>query len=172
MNMMMKIHARRSLVGILVLGWTMILVGCAQTGPAADDKPVVQEERVNIGYGAVAKDELTVSAATLDTDEIQRERPAATVEEMLEGRFPGVKVLRTAAGLRVEIRGVGSLYGGKEPLYVIDGIPVLSGPGGGLTGINPADVAEITVLKDAAATAIYGSRGANGVVVITTKDSR
>jgi len=86
------------------------------------------------------------------------------------GRFPGVDVRRTAdGGIAVRIRGATSIRGSNEPLYVVDGIPIQPGPNGSLTGINPHDIATIQVLKDPAETAMYGMRGANGVIVITTK---
>lgn len=86
------------------------------------------------------------------------------------GRFPGVWVTRTPdGGIAIRIRGATSFRGGTEPLYVLDGIPIQPGPGGGLSGINPYDIASIEVLKDAASTAMYGVRGANGVIVIKTK---
>lgn len=83
-------------------------------------------------------------------------------------RFPGVDVRRTASGRSsIAIRGPASFYSGTEPLLVIDGIPMQQGPG--LGGINPHDIATITVLKNPADIAIYGVRGANGVIVVTTK---
>ena len=75
-------------------------------------------------------------------------------------------------GIAVRIRGASSFNGSNEPLYVLDGFPMTPGPGGALTGINPYDIASIDVLKDAASTAIYGSRGANGVILIETKRGR
>jgi len=88
----------------------------------------------------------------------------------LAGRFPGVEVFRLASGdLSVQIRGASSFVGSTEPLYVIDGMEISPGPGGALVGINPADIASIQVLKDIGSTALYGVRGANGVILITTK---
>ena len=85
-------------------------------------------------------------------------------------RFPGVVVTRTPdGGLAVRIRGTTSIHGSNEPLYVIDGVPIRPGPGGALAGINPYDIESIEVLKDPASTTMYGVRGANGVIVITTK---
>ncbi len=85
-------------------------------------------------------------------------------------RFPGVQVNQTSdGGIAVRIRGTTSIRGNNEPLYVIDGVPIQPGPGGSLTGINPYDIESIEVLKDAASTAIYGVRGANGVIIIKMK---
>ena len=98
---------------------------------------------------------------------------ASRAEELFVGRFPGVRVLRLADGsLAIRVRGAGTFQGGGEPLYVVDGTPIEPGPGGGLSGLNPHDIAKIQVLKDVAQTSFYGVRGANGVVLITTKRRR
>jgi TonB-dependent SusC/RagA subfamily outer membrane receptor len=103
------------------------------------------------------------------SEDIQR-NPGQPIEQTLQGRFPGVEVTRTPdGGIAVRIRGATSFSGGTEPLYVVDGIAIQPGPGGALTGINPNDIESIRVLKDAADTAMYGMRGANGVIVIKTK---
>ena len=96
-----------------------------------------------------------------------------SVEELFAGRFPGVQVFRLASGgISIRIRGGGNtFYGSSEPLYVVDGTPVQSGEGG-LQFLNPSDISQIEVLKDAAQTAIYGVQGANGVVLITTKTAK
>ena len=106
---------------------------------------------------------------TVTAEDIQR-HPGEPIEEILAGRIAGVEVERTPNGLKVRIRGATSLRGDSEPLYVIDGITIQPGPGGALVGITPYDIESITVLKDPAETAIYGVRGANGVIVIRTKD--
>jgi TonB-dependent SusC/RagA subfamily outer membrane receptor len=94
----------------------------------------------------------------------------ARVEAQLEGRFPGVHVVRTpAGGFLIRIRGVSTILGNKEPLYVLDGMAVEVDAQRGLDWLNPADIARIDVLKDAAETSMYGVRGANGVILITTK---
>ena len=97
-----------------------------------------------------------------------RGRSVARVEELLSSRFPGVQVYQTSQGFSVRMRGPTSFLAQQEPLYIVDGFPIEPGPGG-LVAINPADVASIEVLKDAASQARYGLRGANGVVVIKTK---
>lgn len=105
---------------------------------------------------------------TLTAEDIER-TPSQPIEMVIEGRFPGVVVYQTPAGIAVRIRGVSSFYGSNEPLYVLDGIPIQAGPNGILSGINARDIAKIEVLKDPANTSMYGMRGANGVIVITTK---
>ena len=108
-------------------------------------------------------------SSTVTSEDIERQ-PGQPIEQVLMGRFPGVTVERTAnGGIAVRIRGTTSIRGSNAPLYVIDGVEIEPGPGGSLTGINPHDIASIQVLKDPAETALYGVRGANGVIVITTK---
>jgi TonB-dependent SusC/RagA subfamily outer membrane receptor len=94
------------------------------------------------------------------------------IEEVLQDKVPGLLVTRTFdGGIAVQIRGPATFYGNRDPLYVIDDVPIRPGPGGALSGVNPHDVESIRVLKDPADTGVYGLRGANGVIVITTKKS-
>lgn len=109
------------------------------------------------------------STADVTSEDIDR-APGKSIEEHLKGRVAGVSVMRTTdGGIAVRIRGATSIYGSNEPLYVLDGVPITPGPGGSLTGIDPYDIESIEVLKDPADTALYGMRGANGVIVIKTK---
>ncbi len=104
------------------------------------------------------------------TSEDLAKAPGQSVEQVLTGRFPGVDVIRTSdGGFAVRIRGGSSIRSGNTPLYVLDGVVVEPGPNGYLTGINPNDIASIEVLKEPAETALYGVRGANGVIIIKTK---
>lgn len=108
-------------------------------------------------------------ASSVTSDDIQRS-PGEPIEEVLQGRIAGVTVTRTAnGGIAVRIRGQTSILGSNEPLYVLDGIPIQPGPDGSLSGISVYDIESIEVLKDAVSTAMYGGRGANGVIVIKTK---
>lgn len=126
------------------------------------------EEVVVVGYGTVKKSQLTGAISSVGNKEIQ-ELPITDARQALQGRAAGVDV--TQAGSKpgsapqVRIRGRRSFNASNEPLYVVDGIPTV----GGLDDINPQDITSMEVLKDASATAIYGSRGSNGVVLITTK---
>ena len=105
----------------------------------------------------------------LEGDEIER-RNLARVEDMLRGQIAGVDVRQGEGGLIVRIRGAADFgVSGADPLFVLDGLPLAQGMRGVLVGVNPRDVQSIRVLKNAADTALYGSRGANGVVLITTK---
>ena len=92
------------------------------------------------------------------------------IEKTLMERFPGITVTRTAdGGIAVRIRGGSSIFGSNDPLYIVDGLPVQPCAGASLTGVNPYDIESIQLLKDPADTAMYGFRGANGVIVIKTK---
>jgi TonB-dependent SusC/RagA subfamily outer membrane receptor len=114
--------------------------------------------------GAVATGRASVSA-----DDV-RDARVARAEELLEGRFAGVQVLRLpGGGISVRIRGQTSVNAGSEPLYVVDGMPIDAEPGGALKWLDPHDIARIQVLKDPGETSFYGVRGANGVIVITTR---
>src|SRR5690606_27152878 len=129
------------------------------------------EEVVVIGYGTVRRQDLTGSVAQVKAREINA-FPNANVLQALSGRASGVQIRQGSgapgAGITVRIRGGNSVQGGNEPLYVIDGFPINGSP----THVNNADIESVEILKDASATAIYGSRGANGVVLITTKKGR
>ncbi len=111
----------------------------------------------------------TTQAADLTSGAIEK-RPQESVASLLQGRTSGVLVTVLANGsLSIRIHGSGSFYASGEPLYVVDGTPFTPGMGGGLTGINPHDIESIEVLKYPPATSLYGLRGANGVILITTK---
>ena len=128
---------------------------------------------VGLGTGCVhraAPPPPTSGPSTTVTAEDIARQPGQPIEEVLMDRFPGVTVTRTSdGGVAVRIRGATSLLGSNEPLYVIDGVEIQAGAGGSLSGINPYDIATITVVKDPAGEAMYGVRGANGIIIITTK---
>ncbi|MEQ9438697.1 MAG: TonB-dependent receptor [Cyclobacteriaceae bacterium] len=144
-------------------------------------------EVVVVGYGTVEKSDVTGSVVSLRQEDLNKGLNTS-VDQQLQGRAPGVKITGSAepgGGVSIRIRGSSSINAGNEPLYVIDGLPIdnqaavttLGGdafngnppPRNPLNALNPADIASIDILKDASATAIYGSRGANGVILITTK---
>jgi TonB-dependent SusC/RagA subfamily outer membrane receptor len=108
---------------------------------------------------------------TVTSEQIQRHAGSdEPIEKVLQGRVAGVTVSRAPdGGIAVRIRGASSIYGNNEPLYVVDGMPIAPGPNGSLSGINPYDIESIKVLKDPTETAMYGARGANGVIVIKMK---
>ena len=142
----------------------------------------LDEVVVSVGYFDVSKKDLSGSIAQIDSKQLEKNRNNS-IESLLQGQVAGIVVNESSepgGGVGISIRGVNSMLGGTQPLYVIDGIPtspVSDAQGNGGTGqqqsnlgfLNPNDIEKIEVLKDAAATAIYGARGANGVVVITTK---
>ncbi|GAB4018233.1 TonB-dependent receptor [Spirosoma migulaei] len=135
-------------------------------------------EVVVVGYGQVKKSDLTGSVATVPVEEI-RKVAVTSLDQALQGRAAGVQITQNSGApggtTSIRIRGGNSIQGDNEPLYVIDGIPFKNdGANSGsnfnvLSTLNPSDIESISVLKDASSTAIYGSRGANGVVIITTK---
>lgn len=142
------------------------IVGCHQRG--VRPKPT-SAETVSDGYGEKSKDQVGGAVQSVTFDDGPNKR-VSRVEELIEGRFSGVLVQRTAnGGYSVSIRGTGSFSSSEQPLYVIDGMPYEVGSGRGLGWLNPADVVRIDLLKNPAETSIYGVRGANGVIVITTK---
>ncbi|MFC3199933.1 TonB-dependent receptor [Parapedobacter deserti] len=125
------------------------------------------EEVVVVGYGTVRKSDLTGSVATISERDI-KSTPVVDFGRALQGRAPGVLVTQNSgspgAPATIRIRGTGSVNAGNDPLYVVDGFPT-----GSINTLNPADIESIEILKDASSTAIYGSRGSNGVVIVTTK---
>ena len=151
------------------------------------------EELVVIGYGTQKKSDLTGSVSVVNTENLEKIK-SNNIAKVLQGQTPGVQVFgggEPGAMQRVQIRGIGT-FGTTEPLYVIDGVPIapatninisgqylqfednapgygLSSPAGGISDFNPDNIESIQVLKDASAAAIYGARGANGVIIITTK---
>ena len=138
------LHATLS-IGV-VIG---VATGCASGGRSSRTQPAAQP--------------------MVTSEDIDRNQ-GMPIEQVLQAKVPGLIVSRTNdGGIAVQIRGPNSFYSGGEPLYVIDDIPMKPGPGGALTGVNPYDIATIKVLKDPADTGIYGIRGANGVIVVTTK---
>jgi len=121
---------------------------------------------------ATSRAEPSASASTVSADDIAR-RPNESLEKILAGKVAGVVVGRSADGaITVNIRGSASAYGNTEPLYILDGMPFAPGAQGALVGINPSDIESIRALKDPADLAFYGSRGANGVIIIKTKQAK
>lgn len=122
---------------------------------------------VVIGYGTQRKEDLTTSVVVIDEKAIKN-RPMVSAAEALQGKAAGVQVVQPSgkpgADIAVRVRGATSVLAGNEPLYVVDGVPTTD-----IRGLNPADIASMTVLKDASSAAIYGARAANGVVIITTR---
>lgn len=162
---------------------------------AADQQQL--QDVVVVGYGTQRKKDLTGSIVSIKSEDFLQPS-ASSFDQMLQGKVPGVQISQTTGApggnVNILVRGISSISGGNQPLYVIDGFPIGTGGGGSnmrgygsgnnsasgmanntgarinpLSAINPSDIESIEILKDASATAIYGSRGANGVVIITTK---
>jgi len=137
------------------------------------------DEVVVIGYGGVKKNDMTGSVVAIKADDINR-GAVNSPDQMLQGKVPGLLVTpatgEPGAGATIRIRGAASLNAKNDPLIVIDGVPVTrdggAGMGNPLASVNPNDIESYTVLKDASATAIYGSRASNGVIIITTKKGK
>ncbi|MEG0849954.1 MAG: TonB-dependent receptor [Flavobacterium sp.] len=137
------------------------------------------KEVVVVGYGTVKRADLTGAVSTVSSTAISQS-VATTIDQVLQGRAAGVQIQQNSGtpggSSSVRIRGISSITGSNEPIYVIDGV-IIDGNTGSLNsnplaGINPSDIASIDILKDASATAIYGSRAANGVIMVTTKTGR
>ncbi|WP_025830279.1 SusC/RagA family TonB-linked outer membrane protein [Segatella maculosa] len=128
------------------------------------------DEVVVVGYGTVKKADLAGSVSVLDSKAF-KDQPLTRIDDALQGRIAGVHVVSSGipgGDMKIRIRGAGSINRSNDPLYVVDGIVRESG----LTGLDPEDIQSIQVLKDASATAIYGSRGSNGVVLVTMKSGK
>ncbi len=125
------------------------------------------DQVVVVGYGTQKKRDLTGSISSLSSKDLEN-RPATQFGYAIEGKAAGVQIIRSSgqpqAGFSIRVRGTSSITAGSDPLYIVDGVPTEN-----INDINPADIDNITILKDASSAAIYGNRGSNGVVLITTK---
>lgn len=156
----------RPLAGPFLGALLIALPACATTAPSARG---LTAEPVMVGYGMQDRRAVTGAISILTEEQISSV-PHKQLWDVLQGRVPGLQVIHTPnGGVSLRIRGQNSIVGRSEPLLVVDGLPIAWNVTGALAGINPADVARIDVLKDGASTAIFGSRGANGVILITTK---
>ena len=140
------------------------------------------DEVIVVAYGTQKREAKTGSVGFITSDKIQN-IPETSVDKMLSGKVAGVQVTSTSgqpgSNSQVRIRGISSILAGTDPLYVIDGVAVMSGDqsyftntGNALSSLNPNDIESISILKDAAAASIYGSRAANGVILVTTKSGK
>lgn len=146
---------------------TVSVAGKTELSITLKEDATTLDDVVVIGYGSVKKRNLTAAVAKMDDKGI-KDRPLARAEQALQGQLAGVTV-RTVSGepgadQQIRVRGAASVNASSDPLYVVDGVPMTT-----ISSINPSDIQSIEVLKDAASAAIYGSRGSNGVVIVTTK---
>lgn len=136
----------------------------------AEDTKMLGETLV-VAYGTATKNSFTGSASKVSVENLQK-KAVSNLTKALEGEIPGVQVFNTTGqpgeSARIQIRGIGSVNSNTSPLYVVDGVPY----GASLNGIDQSDIESMTILKDASATALYGSRAANGVVLITTRKGK
>ena len=144
--------------------------GQSQINVTLSDDTQALDEVVVIGYGTVAKKDLTGSVSSVSAKQIAA-IPVSSASEALQGKMAGVSITTTEgspdADVKIRVRGGGSLSQDNSPLYIVDGFPVSS-----ISDIAPTDIQSVDVLKDASSTAIYGARGANGVIIITTKSGQ
>lgn len=163
----MSSHAvSRSRYAALALAFAGLpVLGCGAVSHHAKEPA---PDTVQVGYGAQARKDVASAITTVPGDET---RSLTSMEQLVEGKVAGVELVHLASGkVSLRIRGQNSLMLSNEPLYVIDGTPVRADNfTDAVAGVNPQAVKRLEILKDAAATAIYGSAGANGVVIITTK---
>lgn len=153
--------------------------GRSQLSITLQEDAAALAEVVVIGYGAQLEENITGSVSRITSASIEN-IPQVSVDQLMQGRAAGVNVINNSgqpgAAVSVRIRGVNTITGSSEPLYIIDGVPTAGEAGAEglspLAAINPNDIESINILKDASATAIYGSRGSNGVVLITTKKGK
>jgi TonB-dependent starch-binding outer membrane protein SusC len=162
----------RSLLAGLVLP---MAAGCQHSrasGSAAPRAAILCSEQVNVGYGTLPRARVAGAVESRTAAELGRV-PSGRLEEWLAGRFAALDVVQAPNGEYVlRIRGARSMLAGTEPLIVIDGIPSPLGLGSPLRDVSPHSVVRVDILKDASATAVYGARGANGVILITTRHAR
>ncbi|MDR3188087.1 MAG: TonB-dependent receptor plug domain-containing protein, partial [Prevotellaceae bacterium] len=168
-----SVPATAAAITVSFMGMRSVTVSVIESG--AQDVTLTEEtksldEVVVIGYGTVKKRDLTGAVSSVSAKEIAAV-PVSSAAEAITGKLAGVQVVTTEgspdAEITIRVRGGGSITGDNAPLYIVDGFPVSS-----ITDIAPNDIQSIDVLKDASSTAIYGARGANGVIIVTTKSGQ
>ena len=190
----LNVSKEPTVLSISFVGYTTVNIdykGQATLAVVLQEESVGIEEVVAVGYGVQKKSDLTGATNRLNEKDMNKTLASSPVE-MMQGRIAGVNITQNSgepgAGMTVRIRGASSIRSGQEPLYVVDGVPLdntnLTPTGGTAAGygsggtknplgfINPEDIESIDILKDASSTAIYGARGANGVVLVTTKKGK
>ncbi len=161
----------------LIMLVMVVLAGCASSRSLEAEEPDAEssenkdniKERIRVGGIAGAATETVGWEDTISGEQADGQ-PFSFTEQLLRGQVAGVEVIKfPGGGFGIRIRGGNSFSGSSEPLYVVDGMPVLQRSGEGLRWLNTQDIAKIQIVKDIDARALYGARGANGVVIITTK---
>lgn len=170
---------KESTLAFTYIGYTskkVAVQGKTQIDVTLEEDTQLLDEVVVVGYGQMRRSDLTGSLVSVSDEAISKSVPTS-IDQVLQGRAAGVQVQQNSgqpgASTSIRIRGINSLNASNEPIYVIDGVVIDGSTGSGaenaLASINPSDITSMDILKDASATAIYGSRGANGVIIITTK---
>ena len=159
------------------LGYSTVveqIAGRAVINVESSEEAIALDAVVAIGYGSVKKADLTTAVSTVSTEDMKL-RPVTEASGFIQGKVAGVQVQQTSGlpggGMTVRIRGASSIASSNDPLYVVDGVPVGEGSYA-IAYLSPNDIESMSILKDASSAAIYGSRGANGVVLITTKQGK
>ena len=176
------VQGEQSIVQISFIGYVTKSLAASSTElqyVVLEDDSAMIDDVVVIGYGTVKKDDLTGSVVAIKAEELNRGAVVST-QDMMQGKVPGLQIIPgdggPNSGSTIRIRGAASLNASNDPLIVIDGVPVASDAGSGMANplslVNPNDIESFTVLKDASAAAIYGSRASNGVIIITTKKGK
>ena len=166
-------RARASAPRVMAAAAALVLLAACHQGsatstprPASARAAKAGADSVDVGYGQTARRDVTGSIGTVSGD-VVRQTTVTSMADMLEGRVPGLEVRRNGSNISIRIRGDRSFHADGEPLFVVDGIPVVGTSF--LTDMDPREVKRIEVLKDAGSLAAYGSRGANGVILISLK---
>ena len=160
-------HLRSFVAGNTLACSVVALAGC-RSQPGGPVLPEPKQGDVNVAYGSQQRRDVNGAVDHADGDKMLAASPR-TVTDMLVGRFPGVEVTPMSNGrVSIRIRGAHSMKGNQEPLFVLDGVPQNTNDST-LTDLDPHDIKSIDVLKDAGSTSAYGSRGANGVILIATR---
>ena len=178
-HFVLNVQGEQSIVQISFIGYVTKSLAASSTElqyVVLEDDSAMIDDVVVIGYGTVKKDDLTGSVVAIKAEELNRGAVVST-QDMMQGKVPGLQIIPgdggPNSGSTIRIRGAASLNASNDPLIVIDGVPVASDAGSGMANplslVNPNDIESFTVLKDAYAAAIYGSRASNGVIIITTK---
>lgn len=178
----LNVQGEQSIVQISFIGYVTKSLAASSTElqyVVLEDDSAMIDDVVVIGYGTVKKDDLTGSVVAIKAEELNRGAVVST-QDMMQGKVPGLQIIPgdggPNSGSTIRIRGAASLNASNDPLIVIDGVPVASDAGSGMSNplslVNPNDIESFTVLKDASAAAIYGSRASNGVIIITTKKGK
>lgn len=184
-NFSISLNGENAVLVISYLGFStkeVVVSGLSNITVVLDESAAGLDEVIIVAYDSQSKASYTGAAVEVDLKAVE-ETPLASFQESLQGNVAGLQMSsksgQPGSAPDIRIRGIGSINASSDPLYVIDGIPVVSGniaslgtSSNTIAGLNPNDIANITVLKDASATAIYGSRGGNGVILITTKKGK